>query len=71
MIATKHLTDSSRNVISCTGDSVVVEPEGAPKAVFKRPLTILQISDGIKIVLIHFTKDLQQENRSEIVAKTK
>lgn len=56
MMLTKHFTDSCRKVISCTGDSVVVEPEGGPRAVFRRPLTILQISDGIIRVLIHFTK---------------
>lgn len=34
----------------------MVEPEGGPRAVFKRPLTILQVSDGIIRGLIHFTK---------------
>lgn len=34
----------------------MVEPDGGPKAVFRRPLTILQVSDGIIRVLIHFTK---------------
>lgn len=34
----------------------MVEPEGGPRAVFRRPLTILQVSDGIIRVLIHFTK---------------
>lgn len=53
---TKHFTDSYRKVISWAGDKVVVEPGVGPIAVFKRPLTILQISDGIIRVLIHFTK---------------
>lgn len=53
---TKHLTDSCRKVISCAGDNVVVESEGGPRAVLRRPLTILQISDGIISALIHFTK---------------
>ena len=38
------------------GDKVVVEPGGGPSAVFRRPLTVLQISDGIKRVLIHVIK---------------
>lgn len=53
---TKHFTDSSRNVKSWMGDKVVVEPGGGPSAVFRRPLTVLQISDGIKRVLIHVIK---------------
>lgn len=46
-ILTKHLTDSTRKVRSLTGDKSVVEPDGGPRAVFKRPLTVLQTSDGI------------------------
>lgn len=33
----------------------MVEPEGGPRAVFRRPLTTLKKSDGIIRVLIHFT----------------
>lgn len=33
----------------------MVEPEGGPRAVFRRPLTTLKTSDGIIRVLIHFT----------------
>lgn len=35
--------------MSWMGDKVVVEPAGGPKAVFRRPLTVLQASEGIKI----------------------
>lgn len=43
----------------------MVEPEGGPRAVFKRPLTTLKTSDGIIRVLIHFTKT--QHELSNIV----
>ena len=59
---TKHLTDSCRKVISCIGDKLVVEPEGGPRAVFRRPLTTLKTSDGIIRVLIHFTKTRELSN---------
>lgn len=49
-IVTKHFTDSNRNVKSCTGVNVVVEPGGGPRAVFRRPFTVLQTSDGINNV---------------------
>lgn len=63
MMLTKHFTDSYRKAISWAGDKDVVEPEGGPKAVFRRPLTILQASDGIIRVLIHFTKPHTTANR--------
>lgn len=53
---TKQFTDSCRKVISWAADKVVVEAGGGPRAVLRRPLTILQISEGIIRVLIHFYK---------------
>jgi hypothetical protein len=55
----RHLTDSIRNVWSWAGVNVVVAPGGTPRAVFKRPLTVLQISAGIRSALIY---DGKREN---------
>jgi hypothetical protein len=49
----RHLTDSIRNVWSWAGVNVVVAPGGTPRAVFRRPLTVLQISAGIRSALIY------------------
>lgn len=59
MIEVKHFTDSTRNVISWAADNVVEDPGGTPEAVFRRPLTTLQISDSINKALIHFIKKLE------------
>ena len=40
---------------------MVVEPGGGPRAVFRRPLTVLQISDGIKKVLIQLTHNAKKK----------
>ena len=55
----RHLTDSIRNVWSWAGVNVVVAPGGTPRAVFRRPLTVLQISAGIRSALIY---DGKREN---------
>jgi hypothetical protein len=57
----RHLTDSIRNVWSWAGVNVVVTPGVTPRAVFSRPLTVLQISAGIRSALIY---DGKRENYS-------
>ena len=44
----------------------MVEPEGGPRAVFRRPLTTLKTSDGIIRVLIHFTTQRQKVNNEKL-----
>lgn len=69
-ILTRHFTDSTRKVRSLTGGKFVAEPGGGPRAVFKRPLTVLQISDGIMRAQIDLeTVRLQRTIKRESTGK--